>query len=586
MMIESLNKSLQNTKHKETYEVVICGGGLAGMTLARQLKLNNSEISILVLDRFSRPLPKATFKVGESTVELGTYYLGHTLQLEDYLKENHLPKPALRFFLGNPQDPLQDRPEFGSSELHEPYAFNIDRGMLENDLRNFNDEIGIDFLENCFIQDIVLSENQELHKITYKHLDTKEIKTIQARWVIDAMGRRRFLQKKLGLAKPNDQPFSAVWFRIEDRIDVSDFVPETERNWHSRVSKWVRYHSTNHLVGNGYWIWLIPIPSGYTSIGIVTDENIHPLQEYHNYEKAYQWLEKHEPVLAARLREQQPSDFKKMPNYTYSSNQVFSDNRWACVGEAGTFIDPLYSAGTDMIAIANSFTTELVGLDLNNQLNKEMVDYANLAFLRLNDLMHWTIRLTYQFFGKNSVACVFKIIWDILIAWSIIMPPGINSVFIKPERMIKLQDLTEEFSSLSDAVYNLLNDWSNKSLNTMSFKYIDTLGHLPFVYELHERNLKPNKSDSEIRNDYVASLEVLEELAIVIFLLAVEDTIPEQLDRFPEDTWLNPRAISLNPERWESDGLFQPTSKPRNLNRVMEPLIKCIKSNRFALLTV
>ncbi|NEP00059.1 MAG: FAD-dependent oxidoreductase [Symploca sp. SIO2E9] len=579
-----MTKLLENLKplnqtNTDTYDVVICGGGLAGLTLARQLKLNMPNISIAVLDRLSRTLPTATFKVGESTVEFGAYYLSHTLQLENYFREHHLPKPALRFFLGNPQDSLKDRPELGSSELHEPYAYQIDRGLLENDLRNFNTVLGIKLLENCSVQDVILSDNQNLHKIVYKQIGNQTTQTIQTSWVVDAMGRRRFLQNKLGLAKPNNEPFSAVWFRINDRVDVNDFVPVTEEQWHSRVGKNMRYYSTNHLVGYGYWVWLIPLSSGYTSIGIVTNEDIHPLKEYHTYEKAYKWLEKHEPVLAAHLKEQQPSDFKKMPNYSYSSTQVFSLNRWACVGEAGTFIDPLYSAGTDMIGIANSFTTEIIGLDLKNQLTQGMVDYANSSFLTLNELIHWTIRLSYQIFGKNSVACVLKLIWDILIAWSIIMPPGISSVLIKPERMAKLQNLNEEFLSLSRSVYNLLDDWSNKSLNRLSFKYIDTLGELPFVKELHERNLKPNKTDREIRDDYVASLEILEEFAQVIFLLALEDTMPDQLALFPSTVWLNAWAISLDPDRWESDGLFKPQSQPRDFTRVMQPLRKSIRLN-------
>jgi hypothetical protein len=78
--------------------------------------------------------------------------------------------------------------------------------------------------------------------------------------------------------------------------------------------------------------------------------------------------------------------------------------------------------------------------------------------------------------------------------------------------------------------------------------------------------------------EYVSSLEIFEELAQVIFLLAVEDTMPEQLAMFPANTWLNAWAISLDAERWEADGLFQPQTQPRSLERVMQPLRKHIHS--------
>jgi L-2-hydroxyglutarate oxidase LhgO len=51
---------------KTYYDVVICDAELAGLTLARQLKLKMPSISIAMIDRLLRPLPEATFKVGEA----------------------------------------------------------------------------------------------------------------------------------------------------------------------------------------------------------------------------------------------------------------------------------------------------------------------------------------------------------------------------------------------------------------------------------------------------------------------------------------------------------------------------------------
>ena len=39
-----------------------------------------------------------------------------------------------------------------------------------------------------------------------------------------------------------------------------------------------RWLSTNHLMGAGYWVWLIPLGSGSTSFGIVADERPPPLR--------------------------------------------------------------------------------------------------------------------------------------------------------------------------------------------------------------------------------------------------------------------------------------------------------------------
>ena len=85
--------------NREKHDVIILGGGLAGLTLALQLKLAKSDISVLVLEKRSENAPVASHKVGESIVELGSYYLREVLQLKEYLAEHQLKKIGFRFFL-------------------------------------------------------------------------------------------------------------------------------------------------------------------------------------------------------------------------------------------------------------------------------------------------------------------------------------------------------------------------------------------------------------------------------------------------------------------------------------------------------
>lgn len=158
-----------------------------------------------------------------------------------------------------------------------------------------------------------------------------------------------------------------------------------------------------HLCGQGYWVWLIPLGTGYTSIGIVAKQEIHPLKSYHNYELAYQWLQKNEPILALHLAGKQPLDFMKMPKYSYSSKQVFSENRWACVGEAGVFPDPFYSPGTDSIGFSNSLTAQMIALDFDRKLTKEKVDDANHFYLGYTEGLTYNIQNVYNCLGNGMV---------------------------------------------------------------------------------------------------------------------------------------------------------------------------------------
>jgi flavin-dependent dehydrogenase len=558
------------------YDVAICGSGLAGLTLARQLKLRMPNLSVVQIDRLSSPLPTAGFKVGESTVEVGAFYLADVLQLTDYFEEHHLHKLGFRYFLGDTKGPFHKRPEIGLSEFHAPYSYQIDRGKVEGDLRKFNVEAGVDLLEGCLVKDIDLScDIDQPHEVFYTHGNEKVHQTIKARWVIDSMGRRRFLQKKLGLSKPFEPNFSAVWFRVEGRLDVDDFVSETETEWHGRVPNKIRYFSTNHLCGEGYWVWLIPLSTGFTSVGIVTHEEVHPFGSYHTYEKAYQWLVKHEPDLAYHLKSRNPVDFEKIPNYTYSSNQVFSINRWACVGVAGVFADPFYSPGTDLIGFSNSLITEMIGLDHEEKLTEEIVSDANRFLISYNESVTAGIHQTYLCFGNESVM-TGKFLWDVLAAWAFSAPMMFNSLFLDFAKRTRVRNGTGQYFLLTNRVNQFFREWLAKSNRRGTFEFIEYL-QIPFVMELRSRNLKANKSEQELIDDHIASMEMFEELAQVLFLLALEDTMPEKLSEFPSTVWLNAYAISLDPTCWEQDGLFRPASKPRDIRPMLYQLRKCFK---------
>lgn len=571
---------IQLKNNQQVYDVAICGGGLAGLTLARQLKQNIPELSIVVLDRFSRPLPESAIKVGESTVELGAYYLSETLQLADYFKQYHVPKLGLRFFLGDAQQPFEERPELGLSEFAAPSSYQIDRGKLENDLWQFNIQSGIKLRENCHIKRIELTNHRDKpHQIEYTQGETKKTQVIQALWVIDAMGRRRFLQKQLDLAKPNNPKYNAVWFWINEKIDVSNFVPPTKQEWHDRVPSGQRYYSTNHLCGKGYWIWLIPLPSNSTSIGIVSDEDVHAFSRLNTYEKSCQWLEKYEPILADYLRPYQPQKFMKMPKYSYSSTQIFSENRWACVGEAGVFPDPFYSPGTDLIGFSNSFVTWMIENDRQGKLTPEMVSYANSFVLTYNEGIKGNIQNIYECFD-NELLVALKVIWDTLVGWAFNTPLIFNPIFLDAEKYANILKSSGRFLLLNYRIQQLFRDWAIRSQRRGSFEFIDYL-KIEFVRELRVRNLQSGKTLPELIQDYAISLKMFEELAQVIFLLALEDTMPEKLADFPESSWLNAWGISLEPAQWNTDGLFRPTSQPRDLNRIKQQLEQFIHFEPF-----
>src|SRR5881397_1761681 len=128
----------------DRYDIVVCGGGFAGLTLALQLKKRSSQHSILILEKEVGPLPAGAHKVGESTNEGGTYLLRQLVGLKEYVETTHIKKLGLRFFgAGHRQDSFEKRFEIGDTIFARNSSYQFDRGVLENDLRQFCREAGV-----------------------------------------------------------------------------------------------------------------------------------------------------------------------------------------------------------------------------------------------------------------------------------------------------------------------------------------------------------------------------------------------------------------------------------------------------------
>ncbi len=557
---------------KNKYDVIICGGGLAGLTLARQLKVEFPELNTLVLEKQKFPKPIATYKVGESTTEIASFYFKEDLGLDSYFKNAHYKKLGFRFILGDGQQKWTDRPEIGLSD-YPPYdSLQMDRGVLENDLYNINKLSGVEIIDGATLKDIQINEKAQDNIVQIKTEDQDF--DLRCRWVIDAMGRRLFFHEKFQLTKKMETPHNAVWFRVKGRFDVEDMVSKDNSSYHNQVPHKNRYYSTFHIMGQGYWVWLIPLNSGYTSLGIVASEAYHDLKTFNTKSKAREWLSTQEPAIAEHLENFALEDFLRTKNYSHSATQVYSIDRWACTGEAAVFADPLYSVGSNMIAYENTCIIDLIRKDLNNSLEENQVERLSQFVISQNEWLIDHIQGSYPYLGHPQVYTL-AYLWSVVIGWSLDCPQMFNKTFLDLEVKTQLDKETSKIIFALGRMKKLFLDWHKVANNTFTFDYIDYL-KIPFILEIFKKNLAPNKSLDTLIADRIHTAERLEEFAQVIFLIVVKDVMPEKLDLFQEPIWLNVNAISLDPEAWEKDGLFEPKTEPRDLKNMESQILEMI----------
>lgn len=501
-------KRAGHRQQRKQVDIVIMGGGLAGLTLARQLRRAHADLSILVVDKFTHPVPEAAFKVGESTVELGSYYFREVLGLKDLIENTQLFKAGLRYYFpaGDNSD-IARRVELGGVVLPPIRSHQLDRGRFENSLWEENLKQQIECWDDCTVRNIDLSETEQV--VTIERHEQEEI--IVARWVIDAAGRSSLLKRKLDLAEAVDHNVNAVWFRIEDKIDMGTWSDDAE--WRGRVPEGLRWLGTNHLMDRGYWTWLIPLAGDVTSVGIVADGTIHPHNTMNRFEKAVEWLKRHEPQCAVEVesRKHLLQDFKVLKHYAHGCRRVFSSQRWAITGEAGVFLDPFYSPGSDFISMSNSLITDLIGRDLRGESIATHTEIYNHSYLNTFKSFLATYQGLYPLMGNPRVF-IAKVVWDWACYWGVsalLFFHG-NKLF-DPVWSAAMREHLQRFNALYVEMQGFFRQWSSLPAEPQSDKFVNILG-FPYLEELYF-GLDAKLDDEALKRQVIKNLAMLEALA-------------------------------------------------------------------------
>lgn len=344
------------TQHnEERCDVLIIGAGMAGASLARQIRLQQPDLSVINLDRRDG----FSYWIGESTVEAWEDYLGRSLGLGDWLRDNFPEKHGLRMFWDNPEHnlPFAEMSEFGRSSYHPTGARHLDRIRFDTGMAELNRQIGVDVRLGVSVastDDAITLDREQ------GHLVQTSGGPIRCTWLVDAGGRGSPLARKLGLVTPEARHRSASsWVRVR-RLQPMDSLGSDP--WRARVNHKSRLRSTNHFLYKGYWFWFIALDDDVVSLGVEYNRE-HTTLPVQTRDELIAFARQHRALDELLGPDLEVLDFMAWPNLPRCASQHFSADRWFLTGMSGFFADVMGSGTSRIYAECNRLIGELIRTD-------------------------------------------------------------------------------------------------------------------------------------------------------------------------------------------------------------------------------
>jgi flavin-dependent dehydrogenase len=385
------------------YDVVVIGGALSGAATAILLLRQNPGIRVLIVERSE----KMSRKVGEATVEVSSFFMCRVLGMTQYLNEHHLMKQGLRFWFANEEvESLEQASEIGPRYLARLASFQLDRSTFDEEVLRRAASSGAKVLRPATVREVHLEEGG-LQTLELRR--GEEVFTVKSRWVVDASGMAALLARKNGWWRANSQhPTASAWARWKgvkdwDGLELAKKYPE----W-SMAAHGIRGTATNHVIGDGWWSWWIPLKGGDVSVGVVFDQRLVKWPEGGKLgDRIKNFLMQH-PVGREMLADAEyvEDDVLWRRNLPYCST-TFSGDGFVLVGDAAAFLDPFYSPGMDWVSFTATSAAHLITQQRNGKPMAELIVRHNRDFKVCYDRWFGALyKDKYDYIGEYDLLCL------------------------------------------------------------------------------------------------------------------------------------------------------------------------------------
>ncbi|WP_066737330.1 NAD(P)/FAD-dependent oxidoreductase [Cupriavidus sp. D384] len=330
----------------EQAEVVIVGAGPAGSVAAGLLRRRG--IGVLVLEKETFP----RFSIGESLLPQSMAYIEEAGMLQAVVEAGFQYKNGAAFARGDRYTDFDFREKFSPGW---GTTYQVQRAHFDDVLIREAQKQGAEVRFRHVVEAVDVGGAQPV--VTVRGEDGESY-AVQARFLLDASGFGRILPRLLKLESPSNFPVrAAIFTHVADGIPAGTF----DRN---------KIRVGVHPEHDDVWYWTIPFSNGRCSLGVVAEKAF--LDRYEGDEMTkLRALVNEDPGLAGLLKDAQwDTPARQIAGYAANVSSLWG-NGYALLGNAGEFLDPVFSSGVTIAFKSASLAADC----LARQLTGETVDW-------------------------------------------------------------------------------------------------------------------------------------------------------------------------------------------------------------------
>lgn len=336
---------------REQTEILIIGAGPSGAVAAGLLRKQGRQVLIIEKETFPR------FSIGESLLPQSMEYIEQAGMLQDVVETGFQYKNGAAFAKGDLRTAFDFRDKFSPGW---GTTYQVQRANFDKVLADAAEKAGTEIRYRHTVVAVDVSGAQP--QVTVRSPEGDEY-MVQARYLLDASGFARILPRMLDLERPSDFPVrGALFTHIEDRIAPQDM----DRN---------KILISVHPEHQDVWFWTIPFSNGRCSQGVVATPEF--LARYEGTEvERLRAIIAEAPSLSHVLRNAQwDTPGRSITGYSANVTSLWG-NGYALLGNAGEFLDPVFSSGVTIAFKSASLAAQCIARMWQGEAVDWQKDYA------------------------------------------------------------------------------------------------------------------------------------------------------------------------------------------------------------------